>query len=192
MNSNRNTLGNKIRQWSRTLHRDLSFFFAGVIVVYALSGLVLNHRRSIDPNYIIEVHRFNISSEPNKEAFDRARVLTLLEPYREKGNYTRHYFPTDSTMKVFLKGGSSMELNLMSGEGIYESVRKRPIISSFHKLHFNTNRWWIIFSDAFAISLIIITLTGMIMNKGKRGLRGRGGIELMVGILIPLLFLWLV
>ena len=43
----------------------------------------------------------------------------------------------------------------------------------------------------FAIALIIITLSGIIMLKGNKGIIGRGGIELIVGILIPILFLFL-
>ena len=40
------------------------------------------------------------------------------------------------------------------------------------------------------ISLIIITLTGLIMTRGKKGLMGRGGIELIIGIIIPLIFIF--
>ena len=36
--------GSQIRRWARIIHRDLSYFFAGVVVVYAVSGIVLNHR----------------------------------------------------------------------------------------------------------------------------------------------------
>ncbi|MZI58189.1 peptidase, partial [Enterococcus durans] len=45
------------------------------------------------------------------------------------------------------------------------------------------------FADAFAVSLIVITVSGMVMIKGPKGLWGRGGIELVGGILIPILFL---
>ncbi|MDE6692649.1 MAG: peptidase, partial [Muribaculaceae bacterium] len=32
------------------LHRDLGIFFAGIIVIYALSGIFMNHRRDINPS----------------------------------------------------------------------------------------------------------------------------------------------
>ena len=41
----------------------------------------------------------------------------------------------------------------------------------------------------FAGGLILITLTGLLLVKGSKGLLGRGGIELAAGILVPLLFL---
>lgn len=45
------------------------------------------------------------------------------------------------------------------------------------------------FSDVFAGSLVLITLTGLVMVHGGKGLWGRGGIELVAGILFPLLFI---
>ena len=38
-----------IRKWSRLIHRDLSFFFAGMVLIYAISGIVMNHRDTINP-----------------------------------------------------------------------------------------------------------------------------------------------
>ena len=106
----------------------------------------------------------------------------------EKG-YTKHYFPKENQLKIFIKGGSSLVINLTNGEAVYEQVRKRPVISAFNRLHYNPGRWWTVFSDIFALSLLIITITGLILVKGKKGIGGRGGIELLVGILFPLLFL---
>jgi hypothetical protein len=59
-------------------------------------------------------------------------------------------------------------------------------------LHYNPGKWWTWFADIFAVSLIIITLTGLVMLKGKHGLWGRGGIELLIGIAIPLILLFFV
>ena len=180
------------RKWSRTIHRDLSFFFSGVIIIYAISGFVLNHKNKINPDYTIKTFDFNVAGNYPllKDDFTKDRVLTILEPYNESGNYTKHYFPNDNSMKVFLKGGSSLAIDLTDGSGIYERVRRRPIISQMSRLHYNSYKWWIIFSDIFAFALIIITLTGLVMTRGKKGLLGRGGIELIIGILIPLGFIF--
>ena len=62
-------------------------------------------------------------------------------------------------------------------------------MSSLNRLHYNPNRYWTIFSDIFLASLVIIVLSGLIMVKGKHGLWGRGGIELIVGIAIPIVFI---
>ena len=181
----------KLRKWSRIIHRDLSFFFAGVIIIYAISGFVLNHKNDFNSDYAISTHNFNLTGNTPiaKASFTKDRVLSILDPYNETENYTKHYFPDDTTLKVFLKGGSSMVVDLSTGNGLYEQVRKRPIISQMNRLHYNPNKWWTIFSDIFAFALIIITLSGLFITRGKKGLMGRGGIELIVGILIPLVFM---
>ena len=93
-------------------------------------------------------------------------------------------------MKVFLKGGSNLLVDVKTGEAVYESVTHRPLIGAMSRLHYNPGQWWTYFADIFAIALIIITLSGIIMLKGNKGIIGRGGIELIVGILIPILFLF--
>lgn len=181
----------KLRKWSRIIHRDLSFFFSGVIIIYAISGYVLNHKKDFNSDYSISIHNFKVSESTPipKEYFTKDHVMSILEPYNETDSYTKHYFPNDSTLKVFLKGGSSLAIDLTNGNGLYEQVRKRPIISQMNRLHYNPNKWWTLFSDIFAFTLIIITLTGLIITRGKKGLWGRGGIELIIGIIIPLIFI---
>ena len=56
-------------------------------------------------------------------------------------------------------------------------------------LHYYTGQWLTYFDDILAVFLIIITLSGVIMLKGSKGIIGRGGIEMIVGIVIPILFL---
>lgn len=46
-----------LRRWSRTLHRDLSYFFAGMVLIYALSGIAMNHRDTFNPNYSVSQRR---------------------------------------------------------------------------------------------------------------------------------------
>ena len=153
--------GNVWRKWCRRIHRDLSFFFTGILLIYLISGEI-----------------------------DRNTVLELLVPLREEKNYTKHYFPKPGEMKVFLKGGSNLYVDIATGDAVYESVRRRPIIGSMTRLHYNPGKWWTWFSDIFAVGTILIVLTGLLMLKGKNGIVGWGGVELVAGIAVPLLFLF--
>ena len=38
----------RIRRWSRAVHRDLSFFFGGIVLIYAISGFTLNHKHDFN------------------------------------------------------------------------------------------------------------------------------------------------
>lgn len=182
--------GVSFRKWCRIIHRDLSFFFAGMILIYAISGIMMNHRDSINPYYTVTRTEYRITEDlSDKNKVDEKTILALLEPLDETDNFTKYYYPKPDRIKVFLKGGSSLVINTRTKEAVYEGVKRRPIISSMVQLHFNPGKWWTWFADIFAVSLIIITVSGLVMIKGPKGLWGRGGVELIVGILIPLLFL---
>ena len=56
-----------IRKWSRLIHRDLSFFFAGMVLIYAISGIVMNHRDTINPNFSIERKEYKIAGQRGNE-----------------------------------------------------------------------------------------------------------------------------
>lgn len=181
--------GVSFRKWSRYIHRDLSFLFAGMILVYALSGILMNHRKELNPHYSVNRHEYQISTDlSDKTKVNESLVLALLDDIDERDNYTKYYFPRENEMKVFLKGGSSLVVDIKSGAAVYEQLIRRPLLSDMVKLHYNPGRWWTHFSDFFAVSLIVITLTGMVMVKGPKGFWGRGGILFLIGVLIPILF----
>lgn len=182
---------NDLRRWCRVLHRDLSFLFAGMVLIYAISGIYMNHRDQINPHYSITRKVYAINDLPAQQSFDREAVESLMVRIGADERYTKHYFPREGQLKVFLKGGSSIEADLAKGRVVYESLRRRPLVSQMTTLHYNPHKWWTWFSDAFAVSLIVITLTGMFMIKGRKGLWGRGGVEMLIGIALPILLLLL-
>lgn len=178
-----------VRRGSRFLHRELSFFFSGMVLIYAVSGIVMNHRDSINPNYSVERKEYVADALPIQADIQKEDVLELLVPLGEEAHYTKHYFPRPGVMKVFLKGGSSVVMELSTRKAVYEKLTHRPILSALTKLHYNPGKWWTLFADLFAVGLILITVTGIIMLKGAKGMWGRGGVEFLLGIAIPILFL---
>lgn len=189
----RQSRGSLIRKWSRAVHRDLSFFFAGVIIIYAVSGICLNHKRDFNTNYSLKRYDIVLDGHfPMKAAdTDRECLLSFVSQLPERESYTRHSATGETGVKIFFKGGSSLDIDLADGTAVYEKLRKRPVLGAFSRLHYNPSRWWTWFSDIFAVSLVLITVTGIIMLKGPKGLWGRGGIELIAGIIIPLLFIFI-
>lgn len=183
-------LATTFRKYCRKVHVHLSYFFAGVIIIYAISGLTMNHLKDFNPHYMLSVKDYTVEGTfPHTSKYTKSEVLALLTEVDEQENYTKHYYQNKSTMKVFLKGGSSYTLNTETGEAKYEALKKRPVFSQLSFLHYNPNIWWTVFSDIFAVCLILITITGISMNKGKKGIMGIGGVEMIIGILIPILFL---
>ena len=68
-----NSTANRLRRWSRNVHRELSFFFSGMLLIYAVSGLVMNHRDTINPNYSVEQRRYVVGEPlPARDRLTRA------------------------------------------------------------------------------------------------------------------------
>lgn len=181
----------QLRRWCRAIHRELSFFFSGMVLIYAISGLFMNHRDTFNPHYSVTRTVQTLTELPAQADVDRSQVESLMARMGVVEKYMKHYFPTANHLKVFLKGGSSLEVDLANGRAVYESLRRRPLLSTMTNLHYNPGRWWTWFADLFAGGLIVITISGIVMLKGRRGLWGYGGIELTAGILLPLLLLFL-
>lgn len=178
-----------IRKWSRILHRDIGFFFIGTTLIYGISGIALNHLSDWNPNYSVTIKKASIASDSLNTELTKSEVLRIVETLDSKENYKQHYFPNNEQLKIFLKGGSSIMVHLPTGNSTVELVKRRPLIYESNYLHYNPNRFWTWFSDAFAAALILFALTSLFMVKGKNGLKGRGGIYTLLGILIPLIFL---
>ena len=180
-----------LRKWSRILHRDIGYFFIGTTIIYALSGIALNHMNDWNPNYSVEIEEFK--SDLNFEKSDRIKtsIDALLEQIDHKENYKQHYYPDASTLKIFLRGGSSVLINVESGQGRAEFLKRRAVFYESNYLHYNPNRIWTWFSDVFAGALLLFAITSFFMVKGKKGIKGRGGIYTALGILLPLMFLWI-
>jgi len=174
----------------RNLHRDLGYFYIGLIVSFAFSGLMMNHREYWHPEkYTTETKQIqeNLPSEENlneKFAEDLGKKLNIDDKIRRQG-------VKKGTYKISFEN-HDVEIDLKTGKGEIVSFKKTPIISQSMKLHKNTSNFWIYYSDIFAISLIIIALTGTIMIKaGKFSWKNRGWKLAVAGIIFPLLFLFL-
>lgn len=183
---------NDLRRWSRLLHRDLSYFFAGMVLIYALSGIAMNHRDTFNPNYSVSRSELTLRvPDVSADVFSQSEAELLLARAGISERYVKHYFPEAGTLKIFLQGGSSLTVDVSSGAAVFERLTRRPVWSALTRLHYNPGSWWTLFADLFGGGLILITLTGLFIVKGPKGLWGRGGVELAAGILIPLLFLFI-
>jgi len=177
-----------LRRWSRILHRDFGFFFFGTSIIYALSGFALNHLKDWNPSYFVTISEFN-TDRHFEGKFAKEEILGLMDELGVKEEYKTHYFPKESFLKVYFKGGSTMQIDLNSGKGIIEHLKKKPLFFESNYLHYNPNKWWTLFSDLFAFSLFLFAITSLFMVRGKKGPLGRGGIYIIVGIVIPILIL---
>ncbi len=178
-----------LRKWSRILHRDIGFFFVGASIIYGLSGIALNHLREWNPNYVVKREQVQTDISLGKSPQARSNILQFLDGIKQKDNYKSHYYPEPGYLKIFLKGGSSIIMNTDTGEGQAEYLTRRLVFYHVNFLHYNPNAWWMWFSDIFAGALILLAITSLFMVRGRKGINGRGGIYVALGIILPILFL---
>ncbi len=174
------------------LHRDLGFLFAGVICIYAISGIVLNHRSTFNPYNSVEVTETTLpqSVPTEREQIGESHIRAIVNAAGENGNYSKHYY-SRGQLKILLKGGSSITADLHSRHVTVEKISQRVVIGNLVRLHYNPGRWWTTFSDIFAAALLIITITGLIIVRGRKGFIGRGGVLFLIGVAVPLIFLFM-
>ena len=180
----------RLRRLNNIIHRDLGYFVVGTTVLYAISGLALNHLEDWDSNFVIQTRTVSMSLPKEVDSITRETVKETLRPLGEEENYRGHASPTPDKLKIYLDEGSIL-VDLEKGEAVHESVKRRPLFFQMNYLHLNPRAWWRVFSDFFAGALALVAITGLFVLKGRKGIRWRGAIFAGVGVLVPLLFLWL-
>jgi len=76
------------------------------------------------------------------------------------------------------------------GADIFEEGQKpRFFLHAANWLHLNRGKKaWTYVADGFAIVLLMLATTGMLMVRGRQGVFGRGGVFLLIGIAVPVLY----
>lgn len=183
--------GVRWRGWNRVLHRTLGYLCAGLTIVYAVSGLAVNHIADWNPNYIIRNDTVTLAPGSAERATSPDFAAEVLSAFDLGGPVVGMYRPEPGRLDVFLDGGA-IEVDLVAGEAVYESVRDRPVLRAFNALHLNEPKGvWTLAADLFAVALLLLALTGLFMVKGRKGVGGRGGWYVAAGVVLPLVYLLL-
>ncbi len=177
----------KWRKLNNILHRDIGYFFTFMVLIYALSGIAVNHAESWNPNFVIDKQEVKLNFPSKMEKINRQIIDRELEKIGEKDNYKVHDFPSKNKIKIYFEDGSLL-YRIDEGVGDYEKVNRRVLFYEINLLHFDPGGLWTFFSDIFCISLIIMSVTGLFVIKGKNGLSGRGKWIITAGLILTVLF----
>lgn len=172
----------------RDLHRDLGYFYLGLIITFAFSGILMNHRDHWHPEKYTIQARDIVIKLPQENEITEDYAKNLAKELGIEEEMKRHMVRKGKFKMQF--ENTEVEANLETGQGEVVEFVKTPIVSQAMKLHKNTSNWWIYFSDIFGISLIIIAITGTLMVKhGKYTFKRYGWKLALIGMLFPILFL---
>ena len=175
---------NKLRLFLRSLHRDLGYFVVGMIIVYTISGILLNHRSN--NNFAVKTTTIEKSLSPYLTSNEFSKIWNEKMPEYPLNTV----FCKNEEYTFFVNGGKGI-YEIKTGEVTFELYNNRPIIEFFNKLHYNQKKGWTIFADFFALSLILLTISGLIIVKGKKGFLRRGVYFTMLGIVAILIYVWI-
>ncbi len=168
-------------------HRDVGYFFAGLTVIYAISGIAVNHIDDWNPNYVIRTEEVSVGELPMTDTSELAaevlRRMAITEPPESVVRMT------PGRLKIFL-AGRTLTAALPSGDIVDEQARRRWAFFEINYLHLNHGKgFWTWFADLYAVGLVVLACTGVLIITGEKGLGGRGRWLMLAGLAIPLVYL---
>lgn len=198
------------RRVLRTLHRDIGFLCVGLCIIYTVSGVAVNHARDWDYNYskVYEVHKIGgPAALLGAEAREGGAGDPVRLAHKHQAALVKQILAklgrAEQPRKVFWRDPFRLSLHFdnkkhdivdympAQGTATHRTRVKRFLLREFNFLHLNEPRGvWTLIADAYAVLLLFLALSGAIIVKGRRGLRGRGGVMLVIGLLIPLVALF--
>jgi len=177
--------------WRRllvVLHRDIGYLCAGLTVIYAVSGIAVNHIEDWNPNYDVRRTRLEVGTVPTGDDDAAARIVLDRLHITDKPRAAVWISPAQ--LRIFLEN-RTLTLDAPTGEVEDERVSRRPLFFQMNFLHLNRGKGlWTWLADVYAVALLLLALSGIIILRGPRGLGGRGKWLVLAGLVIPLLFLW--
>lgn len=175
-----------LRPWLRAFHRDIGYFAVGLTVVYAVSGLAVNHLKDWDPNFA-QVNRTHQLALP-LPADDDAAAKAALAQLGVKSTPREVYRASDAQLDVVFDQ-ATYHVDTHTGVVQQDGQAARPLLRAANWLHLNRGkRAWTFIADFYAVFLLFLAISGLFMIPGRKGLLGRGAIVALLGAAVPIAY----
>ncbi len=178
----------KWRPWLRALHRDLGYLAVGLTMIYALSGLAVNHIADWDPSFT-QIERERVVGAPLPDD-DQAAATQVMAELGIVEAPIDVYRVSETELEIAFER-STLHVDPQTGRVFEEGQEPRVFLRVANWLHLNRGKQaWTWFADGYAIALVVLATTGLMMIPGRKGFVGRGAIIAAVGAALPLGYLW--
>jgi uncharacterized protein len=172
------------RGWLRAIHRDFGYVAVGFTVIYALSGLAINHIKDWDPNFTSSEQTMRIAAipddVPDAEAVRRVTTAAGMDAPDD-------VFRAGDELRLSYSDGASVVL-----VGDQLTVQKRSprfFLRVANWLHYNRGKAaWTYVADVYAFMLLYLAISGIFMIKGRLGFKWRGMTLISLGIAVPIAY----
>lgn len=173
----------QIRGWVRAIHRDLGYLAVGLTLVYALSGLAVNHVSDWDPSF--KSYERNVQMGGPIAGDDEQIAKTVLAKLGITDKPRSIDRISDDRVELSFDK-KTIHVDPQTGAVHEEGQTARPGLRLANWLHLNRGKKaWTYFADAYAAGLLLLAVSGLFMIPGKKGIIGRGAIFLLIGIALP-------
>jgi hypothetical protein len=204
-------------RWRPTLlvlHRDVGFLCLGLTLAYAVSGIAVNHKHDWDYNRATRVEQRDVGrasvllpslSAERKAAIDASPAAMSREEEHDLIGRIAASAGRDAPKNAFWRGPDRIQLYYGSGEAdvidytpstgalAHTQKQDRWLLRDLNFLHLNEARGiWTYVADGYAALLLFLAVSGAVIVRGRRGLAGRGGVLVGIGLAVPLLAVLLV
>jgi hypothetical protein len=172
------------RGWLRAIHRDVGYLAVGLTVIYALSGLAINHIKDWNPNF--HTYEKTRTIEPIDPALDddAAIALALEELGIEK--QPRSVYRAGDEIHLEFDG---RKITVIGDQVTDQGQESRLFFRAANWLHYNRGKKaWTYIADGYACLLLYLSISGLFMLKGRLGLRWRGLILVGLGAAVPITY----
>ena len=188
---------------SRSLHRDLGYFFIGITLIYAITGFVLSARGlgwfKYEYNFQTNIAK-NIASENFKEKLINETKDGKLDYIYKLGtkdvvlrNIKRLTFTKNENKTLYFDYKyMHVVYNQSSGSTDIKYKSYPTFLQIFISSHLATNnKAWYYLAMIYSVVLAFFALSAIVIVKGKYGFKKRGLSLMLAGIITILIFLFL-
>jgi hypothetical protein len=179
----------RLRPWLRALHRDAGYLGVGLTVVYAVSGIAVNHIKDWDPSFQAYERTHHVSGvlEGDDAAIARRVLAELKIDEKPREIYRESEEQLDITFDQ-----RSLHVTLASGEVLEQGQEARFFLRAANYLHLNRGKpAWSYIADGYAVLLLFLAFSGMCMLPGRKGFWGRGVVLVLLGAAVPVAYVTL-
>lgn len=165
---------NQLNQSMRTYHRYLGFFLAGIMAVYAISGMIMVFRNT---DFLKNVVKIEKTVEPNLKAEQLGPILKMKVNVEKEENGI-----------VFFKGG---QYNLQTGELKAEKKELPYILGKMEHMHKATTNDPLFYLNLFfGASLLFFVISSFWMFLPGTKIFKKGLYFTLGGIILTLIMLF--
>jgi len=181
-----------LRKLNAALHRDIGYLAVGLTMVYALSGIAVNHVADWNPNFRqvtqeLQIQPLDIGLDQDELVDNAVKQLGLPKPRAA-------FQPNENTLNLFYGGrgqnsGRTYGIDLPTGKVAVQESQPRAVLYALNRLHFNApKKLWTFIADLYCVSLAFLAISGLFIIKGRNGIIGRGAWLTGIGVALPVAF----